>query len=417
MSALGAAATYLRGLRPGLPRDVYVLQAGLVVNAFGNGAANPFAVLYLHDVRGIPLAVAGLAGSASAACSLLAAGVAGSLADRRGARGVMVGGLVVSAAGWSLYPLVREPWHALALAVLTGTGIGAWLTMQSTMLALIVPAHLRHVAFAQQRVAANLGLGLGGFAGGLLITTAEPATFTALFLLNAVTFLAYAVVLARLRPPARPVAGRERGYREVFRDRVFLRVIALNLVLVASVVALLNSMFPVFAKDEAGVSEDVVGLFFLVNSLVIVGAQLPVARAIEGRRRAHGLALMCLLFACTWALVEVAGLVPAAAAALLLLGVTLLSFGECLYDSIYGPLVADLAPEGRTGRYMAASGLSWQLGFITAPAVGGAILGAEPFALWPLAAGLALAAGAYAFRLERALPAELRRTPRRTASG
>jgi MFS family permease len=79
-----------------LPRDVYVLQAGLVVNAFGNGAAGPFVVIYLHDVRGIPLGVAGLAASTSAVCALLASLVAGALADRRDARSTMFGGLAVS---------------------------------------------------------------------------------------------------------------------------------------------------------------------------------------------------------------------------------------------------------------------------------------------------------------------------------
>jgi MFS family permease len=67
-----------------LPRDVYVLQADLVVNALGNGAASPFLVIYLHDVRGVPLGVAGLAASTGAACALAAALASGSVADRRG---------------------------------------------------------------------------------------------------------------------------------------------------------------------------------------------------------------------------------------------------------------------------------------------------------------------------------------------
>ena len=45
-----------RRLNGGLPRSVYLLQSGLVLNALGNGAAAPFLVIYLHDVRGIPLA-------------------------------------------------------------------------------------------------------------------------------------------------------------------------------------------------------------------------------------------------------------------------------------------------------------------------------------------------------------------------
>src|SRR6185312_15366291 len=90
--------------RSELPRAVRVLQAGLVINAFGNGAGNPFLVIYLHNVRGFPLAVAGLVGATGAACALLAAALAGYLADRFDARTTMIGGLVASAVGWSLYP-------------------------------------------------------------------------------------------------------------------------------------------------------------------------------------------------------------------------------------------------------------------------------------------------------------------------
>jgi hypothetical protein len=63
-----------------LPRAVYILQAGLLVTAFGNGAANPFLLLYLHDVRGIPLGLAGLVAATNACTALVTA--AGALSER-----------------------------------------------------------------------------------------------------------------------------------------------------------------------------------------------------------------------------------------------------------------------------------------------------------------------------------------------
>ena len=54
-------ATYLRGLDPHLPRTVWLVQAGGVVNALGNGIVFPFAIIYLHNVRGISFAQAGFA--------------------------------------------------------------------------------------------------------------------------------------------------------------------------------------------------------------------------------------------------------------------------------------------------------------------------------------------------------------------
>jgi MFS family permease len=385
-----------------------VLQAGLVLNAFGNGAANPFVVLYLHEVRGIPLGVAGLAGSLGAVAALVSALVSGHLGDRVGARATMIGGLLVSSAAFGLYPFVSEPWEALAVSVLAGTGIGAWLTMQSSLVAALTPTELRHIAFARQRVAANLGLGLGGFVGGMV----AASSFTVLFALNVVTFLVYAVFVARLpevRAECRVVEG---GYREVLRDHTFLRLMIFNLVVVAGTVSLVNGLFPVFATSEAGLGEREIGVLFLVNSLLIVVVQLPVARASEGHRRMRGLSLMALLFALTWTLVLAGGTTTGLVAFVVLgVAVAVLSIGECLYDTVVGPLVADLAPEQLTGRYMAVTGFSWQLGFIVGPGIGGFVLGAQPFALPALAAVVALLAGLYALRVERALPVGVRLTP------
>jgi MFS family permease len=279
---------------------VYVLQSGLVLNALGNGAAAPFLVIYLHDVRGLPLGVAGLAGATGAAGALLAALQAGSLGDRRGAKPTMVAGLLVSASAYLLYPLLREPWQAFGLAALAGAGLGTWLTMQSSLLAAITPPELRHAAFAQQRVAANLGLGLGGLLGGLLVTVAEPNSFTRLFRFNAATFLVYSVFVVRL--PEASVEHRTvgpRGYRDVLADRAFRGVAAVSFLLVAGGVALFASLFPVYASNVAGASERAIGALFLLNSLLIVFAQLPIARAHEGHRRMTGLALTGTLFALT----------------------------------------------------------------------------------------------------------------------
>ncbi|HKP17489.1 MAG TPA: MFS transporter [Gaiellaceae bacterium] len=398
---------------PRLPRAVYVFQAGLVLNAFGNGAANPFIVIYLHEVRGIPLGLAGLAGSTSALCGLGGALAAGSIADRLGARTAMRVGLVLSTTGFAFYPLVREPWHAIVLAAVAGCGTGTWLTAQSALVAGLVPPSLRHVAFAQQRVAANIGLGFGGFVGGVIVTVSDPSSFTRLFLLDAATFAAYGLVLALV-----PASGRRvtpgGGYAAAARDRPFLGVVALNFVWVVSTIALMNSLFPVFAHERSGVSTHAIGVLFLVNSLTIVVLQLPVSRAVEGRRRMRMLALMAAVFAGWWLLVLGTGLrlTGAEAVAVLAVAIGVLAVGECVYDAVHGPLVAELAPEGSTGRYLAVSGFGWQLGFIVSPAVGGLVLTAEPLALPVAAAAVCIAGGVLALALERALPAGVQITPR-----
>ena len=72
---------YLRSLNPQLPRDVWILQAGGLVNMFGNGVIGPFLIIYLHNVRGISFAEAGFAlafgGVAALATGLLVIAMGG----------------------------------------------------------------------------------------------------------------------------------------------------------------------------------------------------------------------------------------------------------------------------------------------------------------------------------------------------
>lgn len=396
-----------------LPRSVYVLQTGLVLNAFGNGAANPFLLIYLHDVRGIPLAAAGLAIAANAGCGLAASFAGGAVADRLGPRVTVLAGLALATATFLAYPFVTTAWEAVVAGALLGTAAGGWLTGQTVLLAALVPPNRRHIAFAQQRVAANLGLGLGGLCGGLIASTSDAQTFDTLFVLNALTFAVYGAFVARIRVTGPAPVKTAGGYRRVVRDRRLLRVLAIDLALVAAAVAPFNGLVPVYARNTVGLREGLIGALFLVNSLLIVGGQLQVARLVEGRRRSRALSLMALLFAVCWVLTLAAGLATGVGFALLFAAFAVMSVGECIYDSVRSPLVADLAPEGLAGRYLASAGISWQLGFVIGPAAGAALLGLSPWALWLPAAAICVFAAAAALRLDAVLPENARVTAAR----
>src|SRR5437763_7271710 len=175
---------WLRARDPQLPREVWLLQLGGVMNSFGNGVVLPFLVIYLHDVRGFGLGVSGLVVAVSAAAQLCAGIVAGPLVDRLGPRPVLGAGLMMQAAGFGLFPLVRSPWHAFALIAIEGAGSAGFWPSQSTLIARLTPPPRRHAAYAQQRVTMNLGIGLGGLSGGLIASVARPSTFTLLFLVG-----------------------------------------------------------------------------------------------------------------------------------------------------------------------------------------------------------------------------------------
>ena len=140
----------------------------------------------------------------------------------------------------------------------------------------------------------NLGFGLGGLTGGLIATANAPGSFTVLFLLDAATFVAFAAILTRLPSPAPHSHERPGSYRNVLRNRAFMRFAWLNVVFIAAGVVLLSELLPVFVKNEAGVDESLIGVFFLVHTAAIVVAQLPITKWSEGRRRMVALAAMAV---------------------------------------------------------------------------------------------------------------------------
>jgi predicted MFS family arabinose efflux permease len=409
-------AVYLRSLNPELPRSVWILQAGGLANFFGNGVVIPFLIIYLHNVRGFSLATAGLVAATNAAAALVSGPLAGTLSDRIGPRRTLVGALVIMAAAISLFPLIEEIWHAFLLNGLLGFGSGAFWPSQSALVTGLTPRERHHAAFAQQRVTMNLGFGLGGLTGGLIATTGSPGSFTTLFLLDAATFLAFAAILSRVPSPAPHPHEEEAGsYRDVLRNRPFMSFAALNALFVMVGIVPLSEFLPVFVKNHAGVSEHGIGIIFLVNTLTIVALQLPISKLQEGRRRMAALVAMGVLWGASWLAVLVTGAWLSGGFALgaLLAVAIVFAIGECLHGTVQGPIVVDLAQPRLIGRYMAVSSLSWQVAFIVGPAAGGAILGAEPLALWPLAAALALVGSAWAVSLERRLPRAALRTPAR----
>jgi MFS family permease len=214
---------------------------------------------------------------------------------------------------------------------------------------------------------------------------------------------------------AEPEEHAERGgYRAVVRDRNFLALTGLNVLFVAvgyEVFALL----PPFAKNYADVSERWIGFIWLANTLLIVLLQLPVSKALEGRRRMAALALMNVLWAIAALIVLAAGeLLNGTSAALVFMSATMVfAFGEMLQGPTQAPLVADLAPDRLRGRYFAIGAMSWSAGSILGPAVGGPLLDWQPLAVWPIAASVCVVAGAGCLVLERRLPEGVRRTPKK----
>jgi MFS family permease len=412
------------GWRTGLPRPVFILQAGNALNYFGYGLIVPFEIIYLHQIRGFSVSTAGLVLAATMATAAIVTPPTGALLDRCSAKAIVVAGSLASALGYAGFAFVDLPWQALACSIVGGAGIGLAGTANRALIVTLVEREQRAASFALARVAGNFGLGLGATVAGFIVASAQQlSSFQTLYVFDAVTYAAFALIVLAAVPSPRPATvaatdANRAGFRAVARDRLFLAVIAANIVLVLVGHVFFANILSPFAEAHTPVGPAAIGIIFLVNTAFVVIAQIPAVRVVARMRRTHAFALASALFAVSLLAVLPATLISSElAAASLLVGVAIvLAIAECVHIVVLGPLVADMAPAHLLGRYLAVFGLTFPISLALGPALGGFLLQTSPDAVWWGGALAAVLAGAVLFGLGGRIPDPLRELQSRFAS-
>jgi MFS family permease len=391
---------------PGLSKQAWLLQAGVVLNFFGNGLVAPYLVIYLHFERGIPLSLAALAVGSGGILATTSGLVVGPLVDRFGPRNCVALAMTANAVAYGAYTQVHASWQAFVVGMAVGIGTGAYGPSVQALLSGLVLPEQRAAALSQQRMSAIIGLGLGGLTGGALVATGVPSVYTLLLVLDSSTFLGYALLVLTLLPNPRIVHGASSGgYGVAFGDPR-LRVLAIvSLVMVAAGIAPMLLILPAFARGIPGVAAGSIGLIYAVNTAVILLAQLRITRTVGGRSPALMLAIGAAVWAVAWGMIAVTGwLLHGWVAVLALAGaLAVYATGECIYTAIVTPTAAAIAPPMLRGRYLAVTGFAWQAGFMVGPPAAGALASVQPLD-FPLAAGGTCALLAIVLWRARTLP-------------
>ena len=378
-----------RAWRTDLPRVVLLLQAGNAFSWFGYGLILPFEIIYLHGFRGFSTATAGFVLAAILGAGTVVTLPSGALLDRFRPKPMLIAAVLASAVGYAGLAFVDRPWQAFAWAVIGGAGVGVTRTANQTLLITLITPEQRAASFALGRTAQNLGLGLGGAVAGVVLASApDLRSFQALYLFDAITYVALALVVLAVVPnrraaAAKPGAGRE-GFRAVARDRRLLIVAAVNLLLIVVGYALFSNILPPFVKAHTHVGPGAIGILFVFNTFFVAAAQVPVTHLFKRMHRSRIFAAASGVFA-----IALLGVLPATlihstlGATVLLCGVaTVFAIGECVHSVVLGPIFVDLAPPHLLGRYVSVLGLVVTGGFAIGPAIGGAVLTYSPDAVW-----------------------------------
>jgi len=406
---------------------------GTVFSAIGRGLTLPFLFVYLNQVRGLPAGTVGLLVGWMGLVGLLLAPVGGTLVDRYGARRVVLPLFVVEAAGAASLGFVHNLVTAFLALTVMAVGTAALWSGQNTILAALVPDGQRQQVFGLSFTLLNLGIGIGGMAAGALVDLARPVTFQAIYLADAVSYLVPAGILLSLphvgrrlaaaTPSGPRPAARAAGYREVLRDKAFVRLVVFGLTLTTCGYAQIEVGFTAFSTHIAHVSPRIIGWALAGNTLMIVGAQLFVLRFLRNRSRTYALAGVGVIFAGSWLVLAAGGMAGQHGRVLLAaIGVigcaVVFAVGETLLSPVMPALTNALATDDLRGRYNAMTSIIWGISGIVGPITAGPLIGAGRAGLWvTVVVTGCLIASALAVRLRarltpeqdgRAAPSDLR---------
>lgn len=373
----------------GLPRAVWVLVAGTLITRAGSFVV-PFMTIYLHTDRGLSLRAAGIALGAWGAGGMVASLTGGTLADRLGRKPVVVGSPALGGLAVVGLVVTQAPWAVVLVAFLAGAVSESGRPAVSAMLTDLTPPERRIDAFALFRLVVNLGFAVGTGLGGVLIATYG---FAPLFLADAATSWAYAVVAVLLLRETRPDAtttksAPRRGFGAVLADPVMRRywlgtfVGALMFCQPMSTLAL--------ALTDRGMSTAVYGALISTNGVLIIATEFWLSgrtrRFPPHRVMALGSVLLGVGFALTGA---VGTSIP-----LLVATVLIWTTGEMLGSPTGQAYLAAIAPPDLRGRYAGAVGLAWSLAFTVGPFLGAVALENGGAYYWFGSLALALASAA-----------------------
>jgi len=402
-----------------LPRDGKFLLSTVAVETLGTGLVLPFGFIYLHEVLGFTIETAGSLLAVPAIVGMAVVGPAGALIDRLGARRIILAGMTAQMLGNVLLAFSSTPLMAAMALGLLGAAGGVFWPGFNAMIGAVVPSTIRQRYFGVNFTLVNLGIGIGGLLAGSIVDVHRPGTFTAIYLGNALSFLA---PLAVLHGPLRHVSGKvdhpvneqdgspvRTSYLDILRDRAMVPVIALTFLSAFVGYAQMEAGFTAYARLVGQVSTRTIGYAFAANTATIVLLQLLVLQRIEGRRRTRVILVLSALWAVSWLMTGLSGLLPGSTmAAVLIIGsYSVFALGETLLQPTIPAITNDLSPDHLRGRYNAVMAGAFQLAAVAGPVVAGVVLGARfnVAFIGMLILGCALMAF-IAFAVERRIPAQ-----------
>lgn len=331
------------------------LLAASCTDALGTGLFLPLSVIYLTRIVGLSATRVGLGLTIAGVLAIAAAPLSGALLGRFDAQKVVIGCFAASACGFLAYIFVSSFAAFLGVAIVIQFASRMDRPARVVLTLGVTPRPRQVDALAWQSSVRNLGYGVGGLLAALALLVHGRTPFVVLLAANAASYV-LAGLLVRQLPAARPsqhAEGDATGYREVIRDRPYVGLALLN-VIMALYDSLLLVAMPLWIVTRTRAPLPLTGLLFALNTILVVLFQVRTARNMAARgglARGYRTAAVSFVVACC-AFALAAGAPPFVATVLLVFAIGALTSAEIVTSAGEWFLSVRLAPTGMSAPYV-----------------------------------------------------------------
>ena len=414
------------------------------IGSLGWGAVLPYQFAYAAETRGWGLIAAAAAASLFSLGALVAAPLAGRLADRFDPVTVAVVSQLVGATAVGLLVFVGDATTFLVGMLVFGLGLAGAVPAKQVLALQWSSSGDRRKVFAYKFTGESLGMAAGAFLAGLVVDLERVDGLNVGFLMAAGGFVLSSVIIglagrggaadaaaavaahvtfadgdeatsAGLDAETGAIAvidtasgsrARRGALRTIFADPALRWIAVLTTMLALGFYAQFESGLPAYAITVLAVDPSAIGTAAAVNCLVIVALQVAVVKLTAKRNAASLLMVVAGIWVFSWVLLSLAHFTPGIAAAVFITTYGIFAVGETMYSPVLNPLTASLAPRGMVGQTLGTVA-ALQTAFSAAgPLVAGVLLGAglaDAFLVLHIA--ISVAALFAAWRIRRLLAA------------
>ena len=363
-----------------LNSQVWLLASGRLLLQLGNGFTLFYAPIFFVNQLGFSPTSVGIALGSASISGMIGRFWGGSWSDSPhwGRKTTLLLSALISALADVFLVLTHNFSMLLWGNLLMGLGIGLYWPPAEAIIADLTTKEQRNLAFAMNRLADNIGLGLGVAIGGSLISL--TGSYRLLFVIDGLSFLLfYLLIYFAIRetsPTPIPEQTSGQGWLKALQDKSLWIFCIVN-VIFTTYIAQLQITLPLyltnFAKSEQFTISGISGLFSLHIAFAAL-FQLPVVRILNRLSRIQGLTFSLLLWAISFIFIWLTGNLQQLAFGFGIFGLLLGAIAMNFYNPSASALIVDLAPISLRGIYFAINSQCWAIGYLIGPPLGGWII-------------------------------------------